>query len=321
MHTLLLETIDEAAHSELEQQSTTTLAATPDADLDDEDLADVEAIITRGRGQVTAQLLSRCPNLRVIGRCGVGLDNVDVSAATEAGVAVINAPGSPTITTAEHTIMLMLALTRQLYPQVEAVKSDDWEIRARVDADECAGKTLGVVGLGAIGRRVAEVAMALGMEVVAYNRTNRDGTEDGTSVRRLPFAELLAESDIVSLHVASTPETRGLIGRAELATMKPGALLVNAARGALVDVEALLEALDSGRLAGYAADGVDSEPPAPGDRLIHHARAIITPHSAALTASTYRRMCLRTVRNVLGYLAGSHYEAESVFNAAQLLGG
>ena len=165
MHTLLLETIDEAAHSELEQQSTTTLAATPDADLGDEDLTDVEAIITRGRGQVTSQLLARCPNLRVIGRCGVGLDNVDVAAATAAGVAVINAPGSPAITTAEHTIMLMLALTRRLYPQVAAVKSDDWAVRARVDADECAGKTLGVVGLGAIGRRVAEVSTVLGMEV------------------------------------------------------------------------------------------------------------------------------------------------------------
>ena len=320
MHTLLLETIDEAAHSELEQQSTTTLAATPDADLGDEDLTDVEAIITRGRGQVTSQLLARCPNLRVIGRCGVGLDNVDVAAATAAGVAVINAPGSPAITTAEHTIMLMLALTRRLYPQVAAVKSDDWAVRARVDADECAGKTLGVVGLGAIGRRVAEVSTVLGMEVIAYNRTTRDDTEARTSVRMLPFAELLAESDIVSLHVASTPETQGLIGRAELATMKPGALLVNAARGALIDVDALLEALDSDRLAGYAADGVDPEPPAPGDRLIHHPRTIITPHSAALTASTYRRMCLQTIRNVLGYLASSHYEAESVFNAAQLSG-
>ena len=320
MRALLLETIDEAAHSELEQQSTTTLAPTPDAQLDDHALIDIDVIITRGRGHVTSELLSRCPKLRVIGRCGVGLDNVDVAAATAAGVAVINAPGSPTITTAEHTIMLMLALTRRLYTQVEAVKSDDWAIRARVDADECAGKTLGIVGLGAIGRRVAEVSVALGMEVVAYNRTNRSRDEGRTSVRLVPFVELLAESDIVSLHVALTPKTRGLIGRVELSTMKPGALLVNAARGALVDVDALLEALDSGRLAGYAADGVDPEPPAPGDRLIHHPRTIITPHSAALTASTYRRMCLRTVRNVLGYLAGSRYEAESVFNAAQLSG-
>ena len=189
-----------------------------------------------------------------------------------------------------------------------------------MSADECAGKKLGVVGLGAIGCRVAELSAALGMEVIAHNRTNRNSTEGRTSVRRLPFAELLAESDIVSLHVALTPETRGLVGRAELAAMKPGALLVNAARGALVDVDALLEALDSDRLGGYAADGVDPEPPAVGDRLIHHPRTIITPHSAALTASTYCRMCLRTVRNALGYLTGSHYEAESVFNAAQLSG-
>ena len=320
LHALLLETIDEAAHAELADEWTTTLAPTPDAELDDSDIADVDAIITRGRGQVTSQLIDRCPKLRVIGRCGVGLDNVDVDAATAAGVAVINAPGGSTVTTAEHTIMLMLALTRQLYPQVAAVKSDDWAIRERVSSDECAGKTLGVVGLGAIGSRVAELSAALGMDVIAYNRTNRNQSEGRSSVRRLPLAELLAQSHIVSLHVASTPETRGLIGRAELAAMKPGALLVNAARGALVDVDALLEALDSGRLAGYAADGVDPEPPVVGDRLIHHPRTIITPHSAALTASTYRRLCLRTVRNVLGYLSGSHYEADSIFNAAQLSG-
>ena len=316
MHALLLETIDDAAHAELAEQSRTTLASTPDAQLDDRELVDVDAIITRGRGRVTAELIARCPGLRVIGRCGVGLDNVDVVAATAGGVAVINAPGSATTTTAEHTVMLMLGLTRQLYPQVAAVKSDDWGIRGAVSADECAGKKLGVVGLGAIGCRVAELSAALGMEVSAHNRTNRDRTE--LPVTQLPLAELLAQSDIVSLHIALTPETRGFIGRAELAAMKPGALLVNAGRGALVDVDALLEALDSGQLAGYAADGVDLEPPGAGDRLIHHPRTIITPHSAALTASTYRRMCLRTVRNVLGYLAGSDYEAESVFNAAQL---
>ena len=320
MHTLLLETIDEAAHAELAEQSTTTLAPTPDAEFDDRDLTDVDAIITRGRGQVTSELIARCPNLRVIGRCGVGLDNVAVAVATAGGVAVINAPGSATTTTAEHTVMLMLGLTRQLYPQVAAVKSDDWGIRDAVSADECAGKTLGVVGLGAIGCRVAELSAALGMEVIAHNRTNRNRTERRTRARQLPFAELLAQSDIVSLHIALTPEPRGLIGRTELAAMKPGAFLVNAARGALVDVDALLEALDSGQLAGYAADGVDPEPPAVGDRLIHHPRTIITPHSAALTASTYRRMCLRTVRNVLGYSTGSHYEAESVFNAARLSG-
>ena len=320
MRVLLLETIDDATHAELAAQSKTTLAPTPDARLDDRELVDVDAIITRGRGRVTSDLIAQCPGLRVIGRCGVGLDNIDVAAATAGGVAVINAPGSATTTTAEHTVMLMLALSRQLYAQVAAVKSDDWEIRGAVSADECAGKRLGVVGLGAIGTRVAELSAALGMEVIAHNRTNRDQSGHSKSVRQMPLAELLAQSDIVSLHIALTPETRGFIGRAELAAMKPGALLVNAARGALVDVDALLEVLDSGRLAGYAADGVDPEPPAVGDRLIHHRRTIITPHSAALTASTYSRMCLRTVRNVLGYLTGSDYEAESVFNAAQLAG-
>ncbi|MCH7823483.1 MAG: phosphoglycerate dehydrogenase, partial [Acidobacteria bacterium] len=234
MHALLLETIDDAAHAELAEQSTTTLAPTPDAQLDDRELVDVDAIITRGRGRVTSDLIARCPALRVIGRCGVGLDNVDVAAATAAGVAVINAAGSATTTTAEHTVMLMLALSRQLYPQVAAVKSDDWGIRGAVSADECAGKTLGVVGLGAIGSRVAELSAALGMEVIAYNRTTRNRTERPASVRQLPLAELLALSDIVSLHIALTPQTRGLIGRAELAAMKAGALLVNAAPGAVV---------------------------------------------------------------------------------------
>lgn len=329
MHTLLLETIDAAALTVLEEQSTITLADASAtaldnqalagdlvAALDEQVLADVDAILTRGRGRVTSELMARCPALRAIGRCGVGLDNIDVDAASAAGIAVINAPGSATATTAEHTVMLILAVVRRLFPQVAAVKGDNWDIRDAVSTDECAGKTLGVVGLGAIGSRVIELCAALGMEVIAYNRTGPDNLPRST--RLLTLTELLAEADIVTLHVALTPETRGLIGQAELAAMRRDAFLVNTARGALVDTDALLEALDSGQLAGYAADGVDPEPPGRGDRLIHHPNTLITPHSAALTEATYRRMCLRTVHNVLGYLADSEYEADSVFNADRL---
>ncbi|NJN82305.1 MAG: hypothetical protein HC802_08540 [Caldilineaceae bacterium] len=173
------------------------------------------------------------------------------------------------------------------------------------------GLTLGIVGMGAIGRRVAELATAFGMRVAYWNRSPLT-----LPYQALALDDLLQQADVVTLHVALTEETHRLIGAQQLARMKPGALLVNTARGAVVDEVALRVALQSGRLAGFAADVLEAEPPLPNDPLLADPRALITPHVAALTAATYRAMCLRTARNVLAVLAGQEPEAAALFDHA-----
>lgn len=267
----------------------------------------VEAIVTRGAGRVTRELIDRLPCLRVVARCGVGLDNIDLAALAERDVTVINAPGSTTATTAEHTMMLMLASRRHLVPTIDAVRGDDWAVRDRYGGDECSGKKLGIVGFGAIGARVATLATAFGMRVQYWNRSPRQVAYPGVS-----FDALLETSDVISLHVALTQDTRSMIGERELAAMSKRPTLINTARGALVDEDAVVAALDSGRLDGYAADCVWPQPPAAGSALIRHPRALITPHAAALTVSTYARTCMRTVRNLLACLAGEEIDEDCI---------
>jgi phosphoglycerate dehydrogenase-like enzyme len=257
------------------------------------------AILTRGRGRISRALLERCPRLQVVARAGVGLDNVDLASAARLGIPVLFAPGSNAATTAEHAIALLLALTRRVASSARAVATGRWEERARYAGDEAHGKTLGIVGFGQIGRRVAAIAEALGMQVVVAAHPSVS-----TDHAQLPLAELLARCDFVSLHLPLTPRTRGLLGAAELAAMKPTACLINTARGALVDQRALLAALAAGRLGGFAADVLDGEPPAPDDPLLAQEHVLLTPHVAALTASTYRATCLRIASNVLSVLRG-----------------
>jgi D-3-phosphoglycerate dehydrogenase len=267
----------------------------------------VEAILTRGRGRVTAALIERCPNLKAVARCGVGLDNVDTAAARARGVPVIYAPGATTTAVAEHTMMLILAAARGLRPIAEAVHSGDWGARNGYSGVELAGKTLGIVGLGQIGRRVAEMGAALGMRVVTWSRASRG------EYPALPLEELLREADIISLHVALTPATRHLIGAAALAQVKPEAILINTARGGIVDQQALRAALAQDRLGGFAADVLESEPPGQDEPLLRDPRVLITPHIAALTDRTYRAICVETAANVLAVLRGQPPDPQSLF--------
>jgi D-3-phosphoglycerate dehydrogenase / 2-oxoglutarate reductase len=310
---LLLESLHPDAHALLSAAAPVVSEEEPDEVMAIVDSEPVEAIITRGRGQVRRPLLEAASRLRVVARAGVGLDNVDVAAATERGIRVINSPGSTTIAVAEQTMLLMAALVRGLYPSVHGVKTGDWEGRRYYSGDDLAGKRLGLVGLGQIGQRVARCAEAYEMEVVYWNRREKD-----VPYRFLPLPDLLAEADIVSLHVALTPDTHHLIGTRELAGIRAGAFLVNTARGAVVDQAAVVRALDEGRLAGFAADVLEQEPPDPSDPILTHERSIITPHTAALTQSTYRTMCLRTVRNVVAALRGEPVEPGCVANEAGL---
>lgn len=269
---------------------------------------DVRAIVTRGLGRVTAETFSQLPELAVVGRCGAGLDNIDTAAAAAASIAVVHAPGVTAGAVAEHALMLMLALARRLGELDRAVKTGDWGIRSGYEGVEMRGKRLGVVGLGAIGTRIAELGMALGMDVVATTRREQTG-----DVVRLPLDELLATSDVVQLCVPLTADTLQLIDGPRLETLKPGAMIVNTARGPIVDHGALAAALAAGTVGGYAADVWDPEPPEVGDDSLRHPRTLVTPHVAALTDVTYREICIRTAEAVAAVLTGREPDPRSVF--------
>lgn len=307
MSVLLLESLHPEAEALLEAAGEVARAADPNAPGTAVPYARVRAILTRGRGRIDAALMARCPELRAVARSGVGVDNVDLAAARARGILVLYAPGGNTSTTAEHAIALLLAFTRRVPQSARAVAEGRWEERGNYAGDEACGKTLGIVGYGAIGRRVARIAVALGMEVIVAERTGLSCEH-----RMQPLPELLRRADFVSLHLPLTDATRGILGAAELAMMKPGACLINTARGSLVDQKALTAALASGRLGGFAADVLDPEPPAPDEPLLRSERVLITPHVASLTASTYRELCLLTARNVLAALRGEAVEARFV---------
>lgn len=297
MTIVLLETIHPDAEALLAAHDRVVLAESP-GDLGTRiPYSEIVAILTRGRGQIRRPLLEACPNLRVVARCGVGLDNIDVAVAQERGIAVERAPGSTTIAVAEHTILLMLALARRLNALADAVKAGNWAVRNHYEGHDLYGKTLGIIGMGAIGQRVAALATAFGMEVCYWNRTPRT-----LPYRQVDLPTLLRQADVVSLHSALAPETHHLLGERELTLLKPTAMLINTARGTIIDPDALRTAIIAGRLAGFGADVLDQEPPDPTDPLLTHERVLITPHTSALTAETYRAMCIQTVQNVLAVL-------------------
>ena len=303
---LLLESLHAEAEALLAQSGDLLRAAEPNQP--PADLARVRAILTRGRGRIPEALLARCPALAVIARAGAGLDNLDTAAAARRGIPVIFAPGANTNTVAEHTLALMLDLARGITRDARAVAQGRWEERARYQGDELGGLVLGIVGLGSIGKGVAQLAEAFGMRVIVAEHRGAQG-----SYPILPLHELLAAADVVSLHVPLTPATRNLLGANELACMKRGARLVNTARGALIDMPALRGALLSGALGGFAADVLDVEPPAGDEVLLGMPNVLLTPHVASLTAATYRALCLSTASNVVRVLRGETPEPRSVY--------
>jgi len=251
-------------------------------------VGDHHALVVRSATQVTGPVLERPGKLKVIGRAGTGVDNIDLDAATRAGVVVINTPGGNSVAAAELAFSLLLALARGV-PQANAdLRAGKWERKKYVGV-ELAGKTLGVVGLGRIGREVARRAAAFRMNVLGFDPFVSAKAAAEMGVEGLALDELLGRSDFVSLHLPMSPETHHLLNAAALAKMKPGARLVNAARGGLVDESALLAALDSGHLAGAALDVFESEPPQERG-LIDHPRVVSTPHLGASTQEAQERV-------------------------------
>jgi D-3-phosphoglycerate dehydrogenase len=270
-------------------------------------VAAADALVVRSRVRVDAAVLEAGPRLRVVGRAGVGVDNVDVDAASRRGVLVVNVPDGNTVAAAEHTFALLLAVARHVVPAAGSLRSGRWE-RQRFVGVELRGKVLGVVGLGRIGREVAARARAFGMDVLAHDPYLTSDAVAALGARPRDLDALLAESDFVTLHVPLTPHTRGFIGRAQIARMKPGAFLVNCARGGLVDERALYEALVGGHLAGAALDVFAEEPP--GDNpLLGLENVVATPHLGASTREAQVTVAALVADYVARVLAGEPVES------------
>jgi D-3-phosphoglycerate dehydrogenase / 2-oxoglutarate reductase len=260
------------------------------ADVDDEALAEAEVLIVR-TSAIDADVLARAPRLRAIARTGVGLDAIDLPAATAAGVPVLYAPDGGTAPVAEGTIALILAASKRL-GELHAILADGrWPERYAYPTRDLAGATLGIVGLGRIGSAVAQLAHGLAMEIVAYEPNEGALAPVGVPVRRLGLDELFRTADVITLHCNLDEGTRGLVTRERLASVRPGTILVNAGRGELVADEALLiEALDAGWLSAVGLDVFADEPPAPEHPLLHDPRVICTPHSIGLTNAWNERV-------------------------------
>ncbi|MBI4674421.1 MAG: phosphoglycerate dehydrogenase [Chloroflexi bacterium] len=265
-------------------------------------LPDYHALIVRSATQVNEQLLDAGKNLIVVGRAGVGVDNIDVEAATKRGITVVNAPTTNIVAAAEHALAILWALARKI-PQADAsVRRGEWKREQFIGA-ELVGKRLGLVGFGRVGGEVARRAVGLGLDVAAFDPYVTPERAAQMQVKMVSFDELLATSDFVSLHTPVTAETKKLIGAAELAKCKPGARLVNTARGALLDENALLDALDTGHLAGAALDVFDKEPPH-NERLLKHPAVVLTPHIGGSTTEAATRVSLEVAGEVLAVLQG-----------------
>jgi len=267
-----------------------------------EALPGAAGLIVRSATKVDASLLDGADSLRVVARAGVGVDNIDVDAATRRGVVVFNTPSANTLAAAEMTIALMLAVTRKVAAADHSVHDGVWD-RASFQGVELYGKVLGLVGAGRIGREVAARARAFGMTVVACDPYLADSVD----VDLCPLEQVLAEADVVSLHVPLNDDTRHLIDARAIASMKPGSFLINASRGGVVDEAALVEALQTGHLAGAALDVYEQEPLPPESQLRSAPNLVLTPHLGASTAEAQRRVAVEAAELVHRALTRGDY--------------
>ncbi|GAC1673468.1 MAG: phosphoglycerate dehydrogenase [Candidatus Acidiferrum sp.] len=263
------------------------------------EIADAEALIVRSATKVTEELLDKAPKLRAVGRAGVGVDNIDLEAATKRGILVMSTPGGSTVSVAEHTFALLLALVRELPKFDAAMRDGRWEKSS--SGAEVRGKTLGLVGLGRIGGEVAVRAEAFDMRVVAFDPFISEAAANELSVELVPLETLLADSDFISLHTAVSPQTKEMINAASIAKMKKGVRIVNAARGELINEADLAAAIKSGHVAGAALDVFAEEPPK-NCPLIGLPNVITTPHVAGSTAEAQEELGTQVAVQIKDYL-------------------
>jgi len=273
-------------------------------------LADADALVVRSATRVDRELLLAAPDLKVVGRAGEGVDNIDVAAATEAGVVVMNTPGGNTVSAAEHTLALLLALARDIPAACQSVAEGRWERRQL--GVELHGKTLGVIGLGKIGREVAHRARAFGMEILAHDPFLPEEQASRMQTEIVDLATLLERADFLTVHTPLTPQTHHLIDAAALLQAKPGIRLINCARGGILDEAAVAEAVRSGRVAGAAFDVFEKEPPT-GSPLLGLPGVIATPHLGASTQEAQEKVAARIAEQISDFLR--HGIARHALNA------
>ena len=279
-----------------------------------DELAQAHALVVRSGTQVTADLLESAPSLKIVGRAGTGVDNIDVPAATKHGIVVVNTPGGNSIAACEHTFALLLALLRNIPEATKHLNEGGWD-RKRFTGHQLNGKTLGLIGFGRIGREVAARAKAFGMHILVADPFVTESLAKEWEAKLTDKDTLLQNADIVSLHVPLTPETKNLIDAEAIKKMKPQAIVINCARGGLIDEEALKSALDTNKLGGAALDVFEQEPPTKSP-LLNHPKVVATPHLGASTEEAQRDVAGEVAEQIRDYLL--HGEVRNAVNMPSL---
>jgi D-3-phosphoglycerate dehydrogenase len=265
-------------------------------------VGEYHAVIVRSASTVTAEIIDAATNLKAIGRAGIGVDNVDVEAATKKGIVVMNTPEANAITTAEHTITLMLSLARRIPEAHASLKAGKWE-RSKFKGIEIYGKTLGCIGLGNIGKLVAERAIGLKMNVIAYDPFLTREAADKLGVELVTLDELLKRADVITIHTPLTAETKDLINKKSFENTKPGLIIINCARGGVINEQDVTDAVKSGKIAGAAFDVYTSEPPADDNPILSiDENIVITPHLGASTAEAQTKVGLAIAQQIVDFL-------------------
>ena len=303
---LSLTTMHESGMNCLHEAGEVRMASSLKPETLHKEIADADALVVRTAGDINAALMDHAPKLRVIGRHGVGYDQVDVPAATARGIQVVYTPGANTEAVAEHVFAMLIGISKHFPRQTIALLEGRYNDRTMLVGRDIFGRTLGIVGFGRIGRRVGAIAKnGFGMTVL-YNDivAAPSDVEEAAGAKRVSFEEILARSDYLTLHLPLDASTRGIISREALARLKPNAVLINTCRGPVVDEQAIADALDSKHLFGYGADVFTVEPPESGHPLIGRPDCMLTPHCAAQTIESLTNMATQVAADVINVLGG-----------------
>jgi D-3-phosphoglycerate dehydrogenase len=282
-----------------------------------EAIGEYDGLIIRSNSKVTAKVIARADQLRVVGRAGIGVDNVDVAAASRKGVVVMNTPTGNAVTTAEHALSLLMSLARKIPQATASIRAGKWE-KNKFEGTEIAGKTLGVIGMGNIGRIVADRAQGLKMRVIAFDPVLSSDKAASLGIELVSTDELFRRADFITIHAPLTPETKGLIGEQSIKKMKKGVMIINAARGGIVDEAALAQAIRDGHVAGAALDVFVNEPVEAENPLLKLEQVVVTPHLGASTGEAQERVAQEIAEQVVDYLVNG--TVRNAINVASLSG-